>query len=114
MGRFLLEFDILRTAAEKQIQPGLQLPDSFISILRTQNALLSKNEKPLVMAAVQCYLDFPLLAKQMRQISQPVGGVHKEDILNISADAGGTDDEDLSYMAWVAFRKTAESRKDST
>ena len=66
------------------------------------------------MASAQGSLDYPLLAKQMRQISQPVGGVHKEDILNISADAGGTDDEDLSYMAWVAFRKAAESRKDST
>ena len=58
--------------------------------------------------------DFPLLAKQMRQISQPVGGVQKEDILNISADAGRTDDEDLSYEAWVAFRKAARSSKDST
>ena len=70
--------------------------------------------KSLAMASVQGSLDYPLLAKQMRQISQPVGGVRKEDILNISADAGGTDDEDLSYEAWVAFRKAARSRKDST
>ena len=68
--------------------------------------------KSLAMASVQGSLDYPLLAKQMRQISHPVGGVRKEDILNISADAGGTEEEDLSYEAWIAFRKAGESRTD--
>ena len=55
--RFLLESDILRTKAERKIQQGFQFPDSFLSIPRMQNALLSKNEKTLVMAAVQGSLD---------------------------------------------------------
>ena len=112
--RFLLEFDILGTKADRVIRQGFQFPDSFISILRTQSALLSKNEKSPAMAAVQGPLDYPLLAKQMRQISQLVGGPRKRDILNFPADSGGVDDEDISYEAWVAFRKAARSRKDST
>ena len=31
--RFLLEFDLLRTKAERKIQEGFQFPDSFISAL---------------------------------------------------------------------------------
>ena len=79
-----------------------------------QSALLSKNEKSLAMAAVQGSLDCPFLAKQMRQISQLVGGPRRRDVLNFSADSGGVDDEDISYEAWVAFRKAAGSRKDVT
>ena len=77
-----------------------------------RNALLSQNGKTLAMAAVQGSLDYPFLAKQMRQILHPVGGAHKEDVLNISADAGGAEDEDLSYEAWIGFRKAGRSRKD--
>ena len=74
-----------------------------------QDALLPKNEKTLATAAVQGSLDYPLLAKQMRQVLDPVGGAHKEDIPNISAEAGGAEVEDLSYEAWIAIRKAGES-----
>ena len=82
MERFLLEFDLLRTKAEREIQRGFQFPDSFISALCMGNAMLTSNHKTLVMAAVQGSLDsyYPV-AKQMRQILQPVGGTQKEDIL---------------------------------
>ena len=33
MERFLLEFDLLRTKAERKIQMGFRFPDSFISAL---------------------------------------------------------------------------------
>ena len=39
--RFPLEFDILRTKAEKQILQGFQFPDSLISNLCMQHAMLS-------------------------------------------------------------------------
>ena len=64
-----------------------------------QNAMLSKNEKSLDMASVQGFLDYPLVAKQMRQFSRPCGGARKEDILNITTDDGGADEEDLSFEA---------------
>ena len=67
-----------------------------------RNAALSENEKSFIMASVQGSLGYPLVAKQMRQISQPCGGAHKEDILSITTDDGGMDEEDLSYEAWVA------------
>ena len=66
----------------------------------------------MAMAAVQGSLDYPLLAKQMRQILNPVGGAHKEDILNISAGTGGAGDEDLSHEAWIAFRKAGGSHRE--
>ena len=117
MERFLLEFDLLRTKAERKIQKGFQFPDSFISALCMGNAMLTSNQKTLVMAAVQGSLDsYPALAKQMRQISQPVGGTQKEDILinspNVMADTVGVGEEDLSYDAWVAYCKAGKSRKD--
>ena len=45
MERFLLEFDFLRAKAERKIRQGFQFPDSFISILRMQNALFSKTRR---------------------------------------------------------------------
>ena len=48
------------------------------------------------MASVQGSLGYPLVAKQMRQISQPRGGAPKEDIPTITTDDGGVDGEDLS------------------
>ena len=116
MERFLLEFDLLRTKAEREIQTGFRFPDSFISVLCMGNALLTSHQKTLVVASVQGSLDsYPALAKQMRQILQPVGGTQKEDILmnspNIMADNVGVDEEDLSYEAWVAYRKAGKGRK---
>ena len=77
-----------------------------------QNAMLSENEKTLAMAAVQGSLDYPLITKQMRQVLNPVGGTHKGDILNISAEAGGAEGEGLSDEAWIAFRKAGGNRRE--
>ena len=57
-------------------------------------------------------LDCPVVAKQMRHISQPCGGANKDDILYMTTDDGGVDEEDLSYQAWVAFRNAARGRAD--
>ena len=55
------------------------------------NASLTSNQDALVMVAVQGSLDAsPPLAKQMRQISQLVGGTYEEDILADTAGVGGT------------------------
>ena len=82
------------------------------------NAGLTSHQKTLVMASVQGSLDsYPSLAKQMRQILQPVGSTLKEDVLMsappIMADNVEIDDEDLSYDAWVAYRKAGRGRKNS-
>ena len=53
MERFLLEFDLLRTKAERKIQTGFRFPDSFISVLCMGNAGLTSHQKTLVMASVQ-------------------------------------------------------------
>ena len=52
MERFLLEFDLLRTKAERKIQIGFRFPDSFISVLCMGNACLTSHQKTLVMASV--------------------------------------------------------------
>ena len=118
MERFLLEFDVLRTKAERKIQTGFRFPDSFISVLCMGNAGLTSHQKTLVMASVQGSLDsFLALAKQMRQILQPVGSTQKEDVLMtappIMSDNVEVDDEDTSYDAWVAWRKAGKGRKDA-
>ena len=118
MERFLLEFDLLRAKAERKIQVGFRFPDSFISVLCMGNGSLSAHQKTLVMASVQGSLDsYPALAKQMRQILQPVGSAQKEDVLmhspTIMADNVGIDEEDLSYEAWVAYRKAGKGRMNS-
>merc|ERR1712016_405061 len=93
-------------------------PDSFISVLCMGNGSLSAHQKTLAMASAQGSLDsYPALAKQMRQISQPAGSTQKEDVLmnspRIMADNVGVEDEDLSYDAWVAYRKAGKGRKNS-
>ena len=102
--RLLLELDLLRTKAERKIQMGFRFPDSFISVLCMGNACLTSHQKTLVMASVQGSLDsYPALAKQMRQILQPVGSTQKEDVLMnspaITADNVGIEEEDLYFEA---------------
>ena len=70
------------------------------------------------MASVQGSLEsYPALAKQMRQILQPVGSTQKEDVLmnttDIMTDNVGVENEDLSYDAWIAYRKAGKGRKNS-
>ena len=112
MERFLLEFQILHTKAERRIQSGFQSPDAFVSVLCMHNASLSTSQKYLIMASVQGSLDFGLVSKQMRQISHPRGIVKKEDILQVTTEGDGSDEKDLSYEAWVAYRKAGKGRKD--
>ena len=114
MERFILDFDVLRRKAERRIQTGFQFPDPFVSILCMTNACLSRQEMSLVIAAVQGSLDYPAIALQMRQILNPVGKHNKEDILSIAMEEPPLEDLDLSYEAWVAYRKAGKGKNPAS
>ena len=71
----LFEFDVSRRKAEARVAKGGAFPDAFASLLRMQNAALKTNGKSLLLASVQGSLDFPTVAKQMRRLFDPCGGV---------------------------------------
>ena len=50
MGTYIMEFEMLREKAESQMLMGSGPPDAFVSVMCTQNAALSKNEKTMVLA----------------------------------------------------------------
>ena len=81
MERALLEFDVLRRKAGARVVIGGALPGASASILRMQNAALSKNGKWLLLASVRGSLDFPIVARRMRRLSDPCGAVAAADVL---------------------------------
>ena len=53
MERYLIEFDVLRRKAEAGVVMGGPFSEACVSILRMQNAALSRNENSLLLASVQ-------------------------------------------------------------
>ena len=110
MGRYLLEFDILRRQAEAKVATRGALPDGFVSISRMQKAALPSTSKSLLMASVQGSLDFPRAAKQMRRLSDRCGVPSRQEVLaatEMDAKSGGGD---LSYDAPAANRRAKSKR----
>ena len=94
MGRYPLEFDVLRRKAEARVGVGGAPPDRFASILRMQNAGLSRNGKSLLPASVQRLSDLPLATKQMRRALNPCSRPARKDALSATdwdMDSGGED-----------------------
>ena len=81
IGRYLLIFDVLRGKAEARAIEGVALPGAFESVSRMQDAALPKNEKSLLLASVQGASGFPIVSEQTRRLSEPCGGVAKQDVL---------------------------------
>ena len=71
MGTYLMEFDMLRRKAEAHVLAGSGFPDEFVSVLRTQYAALTKNEKTSVLASLGNTLALQQVSAQMRRLSGP-------------------------------------------
>ena len=102
MERYLPEFDGLRRKEEARVIMGGAFPDASVSILRMQNAALSRNGKSLSLASVQRSLDFPTVAKQMRPLCEPRGGSARQAVLAATDSEMESEEEDLSYEARAA------------
>ena len=63
LGRYHLEFDVLRRKTEARVVTGGAFLDGFVSILRLQNAALTRAEKSPLLASVQGSSNFPIVAK---------------------------------------------------
>ena len=88
---------------------GGSFPDEFVSILRMQDAAVSRNEKSIPLASVQDSLDSHIAAKQMSRLFEPCGGPARQDVLAATDCDTGSAGEDLSYKAWGA-RQEAKQR----
>ena len=111
--RYVLEFDVLRRMAEARAMMGGAFPDASVFVLCVQNASQSKNGKSLLPASVQGSLDFSIVAKQMRHIFEPRGGVAQKAVL-AGTDCGMESEEESSaYEAWAAYREARKVGKDS-
>ena len=113
MGRCLLEFNLLRRKAAARVRVGGPFPAASVSVLRMQSAAQSDNGKSLVLSSVHGSLDFPSVANRMRQVFEPCGGVAKQDGHEAAAVEVDADRKDLTYEAWVAYRKAERARKGS-
>ena len=78
-GRCILECDVFRRKAEARAVIGGAFPDGSASVLRMQNAALSRVDKSLFLASVCGPADFPLGAKWMRRLPDPCGGPARQD-----------------------------------
>ena len=105
MERYLLELDILRRKAEARIAMGGACPGGSVSILWMQNAPLSRNENPLLLASVRGPWDFPIAAKQMCRFCALCGAPARQDVLTATDMEAKSGEEDLSYEAWAAYRE---------
>ena len=78
-----------------------------------QNAAQSKSGKSLLLASVQGSLGIPIVAKQMRRLFEPCGGVAKQDVPAATDSDVDSDEKDLSYEARAEVRKAERARNDS-
>ena len=97
--KFLMEFGILRWKVEKHMFPtGGGFPDIYICFLRIKAAQLKRRGRTLLMASLGGQIDFTRASKQLRQLFQPTN-------LAATTEPPPPQTEDLSYEAWLAFKK---------
>ena len=112
MERYLIEFDVFCRKAEAGVIMGGPCPEACVSILRMQNAALSRNGKSLFLASVQGPLDFPIAAEPMRRLFGSLGGPARRDGLGTTDFHMEEEEEDLAYEPRVADRKAEKARTD--
>ena len=79
--RYTVEFDLLRCKAEPKMQMGAGFPETFVFVLRMQDAAPSRLEKSLASASTQRSLIFEDVAMTMRRLFGSRGGAARQDIL---------------------------------
>ena len=65
---YIAEYDLLRRKAESEMEMGAGYPEQFVSVLRMDNAALSRHEKSLVMASCHRSLEFETASGNMRRL----------------------------------------------
>ena len=63
---YLAEFDLLRKVLESRLGGGRTFPDAFTAMLGMEGAMLTRNQKALVLARTRCQLDLVALSRQIR------------------------------------------------
>ena len=96
--------DLPRRKAESKVEMGAGFPGQFVSILRMDDAALSRHEELLVMASCRECLKFEDVSANMRRLFGSRGGGSRQDALSaeVTAESLGSD-EDLDILA--AYRK---------
>ena len=113
MGRYPLELDVLPRKAQAGEIAGGPFPDGCASIVRMQNAALSRSGKSLLLASVKGSLSFPIPATLMRRLFDPCGEPARQDVLAATDWDMRSDEEDFRYAAEAASRNATNRQKDS-
>ena len=106
----IMEFERLRQKAEARMLMGFGLPDEFASILRMQNAGLSKNEKTMVLASLRNTAASPNASPQVRRVFGPCGYASRQDVF--AAQDMDTASEEGDFEAWIPFRRAERAKGD--
>ena len=80
------------------------------SVLRMQNAALTRYEATLVLASLQETLASPEESARMRRSFGPRGYASRQNV-PVAADMDAVSGE-KDFEAWVAYRKAKRARKD--
>ena len=75
MASYLLDCSLLRRKAEARASMGGAFPDGIAKISSMQN------KRSLLLARVQCALEFPIAAQQVRRLFEPEGGSGRQHVL---------------------------------
>ena len=106
-----MKFDTLRQKVEARMIMGGGFPDEFVSVLRMQNAALTKNEKTLVLASLRNFLSLQSAPAQMRRLFGPCGYASRQDVL-VAADMDAAPEEE-DFGVWMVYRLAKRARKDA-
>ena len=82
--------------------------EESVSILRVQNARLSKNEKSSVLDRIQGALARTAVAKQMRPLFGPCGSAVRRHVL-VAVHVELSPEEKNVRAAWLAYRKAKKT-----
>ena len=100
VGEFFAEFDLIRREAGPKVGMGAGYPDQIASILRMDNAALSRQEKSLLMAICHTSLWFADASANMRRLFVSRGIERRQDaMISRKAVEPRVSDEDLEAPA---------------
>ena len=95
MDTYLMEFGVLRRKAEARALFGGGFPDEFVSVLRMQNTVLSKNGKTFSLDSLRNTLASPEVPAETRRLVGPRGYASRQDAF-VSADMAAVAEEEDS------------------
>ena len=109
MDTYIMEFEMLRGKAESRLLLGSGFLNAFVSVLRMQNAALSKNEKTMALASLGDTLGFPQASAQIRRLSGLCEYASRQDVMVEQDMDTATEEED--FEVWIAYRKAKRATR---